>query len=303
MDSRAFVASVRRSSRRKTLLRGRRYNSSMVRCLVVFICLASAGAGVARAQLPFYTDDPAVTSRGKLHFEFFNEYDSLHGSQFPDLDQNTANFKINFGLPYRLELDFDAPHLSIYRAPIVPSASGMGDADLGIKWNFHTARPGSHAPALAASLYIEFPTGDSKKQLSSGLTDYWLNFIIQEPISSATRINVNAGFLFAGNTSTGAIGIATTHGHVFTGGASLLHDLNSRWTLGAEVYGGIADNDALGRSQLQGMLGGQYNIRGGLAVSFGFIAGKYEASPRIGGQLGLSMDFPDLFRRANHKQH
>ena len=69
------------------------------------------------------------------------------------------------------------------------------------------------------------------------------------------------------------------------------------------MYGGIADNDALGRSQLQGMLGGQYNIRSGLAVSFGFIAGKYEASPRIGGQLGLSMDFPDLFRRANHQQH
>ena len=279
----------------------------MARCFVLVFCLAFclalAGAGVARAQLPFYTDDPAVTPQGTLHFEFFNEYDSLHGSEFPDLHQNTANFKVNFGLPHGLELDFDAPHLSIYRAPIVPSASGLGDADLGIKWNIRAARPGSHAPALGASLYIEFPTGDSKKQLSSGLTDYWLNFILQEPVSLKTRLNINAGFLFAGNTSTGALGIETTRGHVFTGGFSLLHDFNARWTLGAEVYGGIADQDALGRAQLQGMVGGQYNVRGGLAISFGFIAGKYEASPRIGGQLGLSMDFPDLFRGANHSRH
>src|SRR5262249_35537828 len=156
------------------------------------------GASAARAQLPFYTDDPNVTSRGTLHFEFFNEYDSLHASEFPDLRQNTANFKTNFGLSHRLELDFDAPHLSIYRAPLTPSASGMGDADLGIKWNFRQARDGSHLPALGASLYIEFPTGDKRQQLSSGLRDYWLNFILQEPISPAMRLNINTGFLFAG---------------------------------------------------------------------------------------------------------
>src|SRR5215470_2876402 len=270
----------------------------MVRRLVLVFCLALAGAGVARAQLPFYTDDPAVTPQGRLHFEFFNEYDSLHGSEFPDLHQNTANFKVNFGLPHGLELDFDAPHLSICRAPIVPSASGLGDADLGIKWNFLAARSGSYAPALGASLYIEFPTGDSKKQLSSGLTDYWLNFILQEPVYAKTRLNINAGFLFAGNTSTGALGIETTRGHVFTGGLSLLHDFNARWTLGAEVYGGIADKDALGRSQLQGMVGGQYTLREGFAFTFGLLGGKYEASPRIGGQVGFAVDFPAVLHRS-----
>ena len=258
------------------------------------------GSSSASAQLPFYTDDPAVTPINTLHFEFFNEYDALHGSEFPDLDQNTANFKINFGLPHRLELDFDAPRLSIYRAPIASSVSGMGDANLGIKWNFRQSSPNSHTPAFGASFYVEFPTGNTKQQLSSGLTDYWLNFIIQEPLSSTTRLNINTGFLFAGNTSTGAIGIETTRGHVFTGGASLLHDFSSRWTLGAEVYGGFADNNALGRSQLQGMLGGQYSVRRGLAMTFGFIAGKYEASPRIGGQLGLTLDLPTLFHSSDH---
>jgi hypothetical protein len=57
------------------------------------------------AQLPFYTDDPAVTAPGEWHFEFFNEVDALQSSQYPDLRQNTSNLKLNYGLPHSLELD------------------------------------------------------------------------------------------------------------------------------------------------------------------------------------------------------
>src|SRR5215470_10643451 len=154
------------------------------------------------AQLPFYTDDPAVTQKGTLHFEFFNEYDVLQSSEYPDLRQNTANFKLNFGLPYRLELDFDGPYLAIYRAVGVEDSIGKGDADMGLKWNFRSVSGHSHFPALGVSLYIEFPTGNVHQQLSSGLTDYWLNFIAQEPLTTKTRVNLNLGFLLAGNTST-----------------------------------------------------------------------------------------------------
>src|SRR5882672_2807953 len=124
------------------------------------------------AQLPFYTDDPAVTERGKWHFEFFNELDALQSSQYPDLRQNTANLKLNYGLPHNLELDVDAPYLSVSRATGVQSSRGVGDTNLGVKWNFRKASQDSHLPAFGASLYIEFPTGDTQKQLSSGLTDY-----------------------------------------------------------------------------------------------------------------------------------
>jgi outer membrane putative beta-barrel porin/alpha-amylase len=251
----------------------------------------------ARPQLPFYTDDPAVTPRGTLHFESFNEYDVLQSSEFPDLHQNTANFKVNYGLPHNLELDLDAPYLAVFRATGVQSSKGIGDTDLGIKWEFCKPPPGSRHPALGASFYVEFPTGNTKKQLSSGLTDYWLNFDLQQPLSGKTRINANFGYLFAGNTSTGALGITTTRGHVFAGGLSVLHDFTPRLTLGIEAFGGASSNDALGRSQLQFLAGGQYVIRNGLALSFGLLGGKYTASPRIGGQIGFSMDFPGVFRR------
>ncbi|HTR36219.1 MAG TPA: transporter [Bryobacteraceae bacterium] len=265
------------------------------RFALLLLC-SLALAQLLDAQLPFYTDDPAVTDAGKWHFEFFNELDALQHPQYPNLRQNTANYKLNYGLPYHLELDLDAPYLAILRAVGTPNSTGVGDTDMGIKWEFHQESKTSHLPALGASLYIEFPTGDSHNQLGSGLTDYWLNLIAQKSITDKTRANVNLGYLFAGNTSTGVIGIQQARGHVYTGGISLLHDFTPRLTLGAEIYGGYTDNIGLGRRQFQVLAGGTYEIRHGFALSLGLLGGKYEASPRIGAQIGFAVDFPDVIR-------
>ena len=192
----------------------------------------------------------------------------------------------------------DIPYLAIERASGSQPSSGVGDADMGIKWRFHHESTGSRAPALAASLYIEFPTGDPHQQLGSGLTDYVLNFIGQKSTSEKTRLTANLGIVFAGNTSTGVIGTRNTRGQVYTGSLSLLHDFSRRLTLGGEIYGAYADSKNPDRSQLQAMAGGQYAIRNGLSFCFGVLGGKYVASPRIGAQVGFTMDFPDLWTPA-----
>ena len=263
----------------------------LLRILIVVLC-AIAHAGLLHAQMPFYTDNADVTDQGTLHFEFFNEFDGLQSAQYPDLNQNTANFKLNYGLPHGFELDFDVPYLGIYRDLGSGDSNGWGDADMGIKWNFHKAARLRSVPALSASLYIEFPTGDEKQELGSGLTDYWLNSIAQEPLSDKTRLNANFGFLFAGNTSTGVLGIQTTRGHVYTGGLSLVHDFNQRISLGTEVYGAAADNKGLGKDQIQGLAGGWYQLTQRMAVTFALLGGSHIASPRIGGQVGFEIDFP-----------
>jgi hypothetical protein len=163
---------------------------------------------------------------------------------------------------------------------------------MGVKWNFRKASRPLSLPALSASLYIEFPTGNTQEQLGSGLTDYWLNSIAEEPFTDKTRITANIGFLFAGNTSTGVLGIQTTRGHVYTGGLSLLHDFNPRLTLGAEIYGGVADNSGLGKDQLQALGGGEYAINNRVSVTFALLGGSHIASPQIGGQVGFEVDFP-----------
>jgi len=269
-----------------------------VRFSLLLLC---AFAETLPAQLPFYTDDPSVTESGKWHFEFFNEFDALQHPQYPNLRQNTVNYKLNYGLPHNLELDVDAPYLAIFRALGTQTANGMGDTNLGVKWNFHQESHGSRLPALGASLYIEFPTGDTQQQLGSGLTDYWLNFMGQKSLSDKTRINANIGYLFAGNTSTGELGIQTTRGHVYTGGLSVLHDVTTRLTLGGELYGGFTNNGDLARSQLQAMLGGEYGLRNGMTLDFGLLGGKYIASPRLGGQIGFSVDFPDILHRSGSR--
>jgi hypothetical protein len=253
-------------------------------------------AAPLHAQMPFYTDDTSVTLSKTLHVEIFDEYDGLQSSQVPDERQNTANVKLNFSPWKSLELDVDVPYLAIQRAPGAESSRGVGDTNLGAKWSFPRATPDSFAPTVAVSFYVEFPTGDANQELGSGLTDYWLNFILQKPLSQATRINFNLGLLFAGNTSTGAVGIQTRRGQVYTGGVSMLHDVTDRLTLGVEFYGGISDGAGQDKTQLQALLGAQYGIRDGLTLCLGILGGKYGATPQIGGQIGIAVDFPNVRR-------
>ncbi|HEY4354450.1 MAG TPA: transporter [Acidobacteriaceae bacterium] len=259
--------------------------------LLIAVC-AFWTATLCSAQMPFYTDDPGVTENRVLHFEFYNEFDGLQSSQYPALNQNTANFKVNYGLPHNLELDLDAPYIDIHRSQGSTASAGMGDTDLGLKWHIVDSDRKSHRPALATSFYVEFPTGNVQEQLGSGLRDYWLNMVAQEPLGEKTRITANFGYLFAGNTSTGVIGVQTTTGHVYTAGLSLVRDFTSRLTLGAEAYGGLADTNGLGKDQLQFLAGGSYRLHGAVSATFAVLGGRYEASPRIGGQLGFAVDFP-----------
>lgn len=268
--------------------------------LCLFMLIES---GSLHAQMPFYTDDPAVTEPDKLHVEIFDEFDGLQSSQYPDLRQNTANVRMNYSPMRKLELDIDAPYLAIYRTAGAETSRGVGDTDMGAKWNLRETPPGTALPALAVSFYVEFPTGNHQQALGSGLTDYWLNFILQKPLSEATRINVNLGLLFAGNTSTGAVGIQTRRGQVYTGGISLLHDVPPRLTLGSELYGGISDGAGSDKTQLQAMLGAQYAIRDGLSLCLGILGGKYGATPQIGGQIGFSIDFPDAIAPSARRPH
>lgn len=259
---------------------------------ILFLVLtALCGSETLCAQLPFYTDDTSVTDRGKFHMELSNEYDALQ-LQYPNLRQNTTNLKVNYGLPHDLELDVDAPYIFIGRSSGNPASNGIGDTNMGIKWHFLKEAKGHAHPSLGSSFYVEFPTGDASQQLGSGLFDYALNVMIQKSLSEKTRVNGNVGLLFAGNTSTGVIGTENTRGQVYTYGFSLLHDFNDRFTLGGEIYGAYTDSGSLGRTQLQGMAGGQYSLRKNIQLCFGLLGGVYVASPRIGGQLGLSIDFP-----------
>lgn len=94
------------------------------------------------------------------------------------LRQNTINGRLNVGLGNGLEVDLDAPLLTVYNTSAVTPRRpvGIGDTEFGLKWNFRGApddiTPGSSA--FSSVFYIEVPTGDVATGLGSGLTDTWL---------------------------------------------------------------------------------------------------------------------------------
>ena len=186
----------------------------------------------------------------------------------------------------------DLPLIAIFNSPSSGLATpfGLGDTDYSIKYNLCRENPASRWPAITASLNTEPPTGSAKAQLGSGLIDYYLKSIFQKRLTPKNVLRVNAGVTFAGNTLTGAVGIKT-RGTIFTGGTSLTRQFTPRLDLGVEIYGGYTANLALGRGELQQQIGGNYELRKGLSLDFGVIAGQAVGSPHVGFQLGFSRDF------------
>jgi hypothetical protein len=259
--------------------------------LLVVACLL--WPSIAAAQQPFYTDDADVTPRGKVHFDFFDEYDWLKAAQAPHQRQNTFNMKMNYGLTDHLELDLDSPLLTIVNdstaTPRRPS--GLGDTNMGFKYRFMPEREESTTPEVAVATYVEVPTGDRTTGLGSGLTDLWIYGVLQKwLVRQRVVLTVNGGYLFYGNTSTGVVGITKARGHVATMGASIIRKYTDRLSLGAELTAALTANLSLQRGQLQALAGGNYGMGHGLTFDFGLLGGWYVATPTFGVQLGLSVD-------------
>jgi Putative MetA-pathway of phenol degradation len=258
---------------------------------VVLAALVMASS-MGQAQQPFVTDDTDTTPRHHFHFEFSNEFDLLQHSAFPLVKQNTADFELDYGILDNLEVGIESPLLTIVnaRGTVSQTITGIGDTNVSLKYNFLKEREHSRRPALAISFNLELPTGDTRRQLGSGLADFYTNGILQKSLTNKTKLRLNGGILFSGNETTGVIGIKS-RGTVFTGGGSLVKQFTPKLDLGIELTGALTKNFQLGKGQLQTLFGGNYLFKKNMSFDFGIVAGKYDASPRAGVQLGLSVDF------------
>ncbi len=247
----------------------------------------------AYGQLPFYTDDADTTEKGKFHIEFSNEHDWLQRSSLPGKRQNISVFTLNYGLTDRVELGINTPFIKIFneRESRLGSPSGIGDLQFGVKVKLREEREQSSLPAMSLVFYVEAPTGSTRKQIGSGFTDYWIYGVLQKSFTKRTVGRLNGGVLFAGNNSTGLVGIQTARGQVFTGNGSLVRDFTRKLKLGIEVFGGVTNNFNLSRGQLEAQIGGIYAAREDFAFTFGVLGGRFPGSPRAGVHLGFTYDF------------
>jgi len=216
----------------------------------------------------------------------------LQRASFPNLKQNTADSELDYGLFHGLEVGIEVPWLVIIndRTNSSRTVRGIGDTNLSLKYNFLTEKEHSRRPAMSIAFNYELPTGDTKRQLGSGLADFYMNGVVQKSLTTKTKLRLNGGILFSGNETTGVIGIKT-RGTVFTGAGSLVKQFTPKLDLGVEIAGAVTKNFDLGKGQLQGMVGGNYALRNNVTFDFGLVSGKYVASPRLGLQLGISVDW------------
>ena len=253
----------------------------------MLLVLSGVAAG-ARAQLPFVTDDAAVTEQGRWHFEYSNQYSDLAHTALPDVRQDTNDFVVQYGLLRDLEVNVDFPIHYIQRAEGAPidSAFGLGDLDLAAKYRLICEDPDGARPAFTVIGAVELPTGNAKNQLGSGFTDVVLNTVTQKTFFEATVVHLNVGYQFSGNTLTGAIGIRTP-GHIVTGGLSITQSISPTLLLGVDVNGAQVRTAHGVNRELQLTVGGSVSLARKTTLDFALLAGRYE-SPRYGVLLGMS---------------
>jgi hypothetical protein len=264
----------------------------LLRNLVFALSLLVISGSSARAQQPFVTDDADTTPKGHFHFGFLDEFDILPQSDFPALRQNEAAGEFEYGLFERIEIGVESPLISILNSPdTVPrTVSGLGDTNLSVKYNFLKHPEKTRVPALALVFNLELPTGDSNRELGSGLADFYVNGILESSITKRTTFRLNGGILFSGNQSTGVEGIRT-RGRVFTASGSFVREFTPKLQLGVELFGAVEKNFELGKGQLAAQFGGNYQFHKNASFDFGVVAGKFVASPRFGAKLGISIDW------------
>src|SRR5207253_1493963 len=143
--------------------------AACVRCWLM-VAFVFGVAVASHAQQPFYTDDAHVADLHHWHIESNNEYDFLPEDSFPNLRQDTHTIKFSYGAFHQCEVGMDFPLITIFNQSGygLGTPIGLGDMDFSIKYRFHEEGEGSRVPAFTASLNIEPPTGNSKKQLGSG---------------------------------------------------------------------------------------------------------------------------------------
>jgi len=250
-------------------------------------------AVAATAQQPFVTDDADTTPKRHFHFQFSNAFDLLQRSSYPSTKQNTADFELDYGLFDGVEIGVEAPWLTIFNdtGTIPGRPTGIGDTNLSVKYNFLREREHSRRPALTIAANFEIPTGSVDKGLGSGLSDFYMNGVLQKSVTKKTTFRLNGGILFSGNETTGAEGFSKTRGTVFTGGGSLVKAFAPKLQLGIELTGATSKKFDLGQALLQTTIGGNFQFRKNATFDFGVVAGKHVASPRLGAKLGVSVDF------------
>lgn len=211
----------------------------------VFWLLLIGGLAVnppeARADSPFYTDDPLFSPGWEIKAGLTGEHNA-GGSQLSEvLDWNYAvvpNVRLN---------------LTTYTKHVRPIGGrhefGYGDTEFKMKWRFLEENPSAARPALGIAPKVYIPTANQNRGLGDGVWRFQLPIQLGKTMGRWYHF-AEAGYQWA---------FDRTATDVVYGGAGTLYSFTSHFGAGVELYQ-FAPTQAYGNWQLLTTLGAVYTF-------------------------------------------
>ncbi len=158
-------------------------------------------SGSALAGRPLAIDDADPADAGQFEFEAGTAYE--HDSDCKHWD---FPFGLTYGLVPSIEVGVGFGGQFEERTELLAESGaeecvrehGIGDLNIGAKWQFIEFCPLGARHAMAAS--VKFPTSDEDKGLGSGETDYDLTWIASRSIGEKAGVHLNLGYSWIGGT-------------------------------------------------------------------------------------------------------
>ena len=239
----------------------------MRRPCVVLAAFALSVAASAPAGPPFLTDDPEPVELGHWEAYLFAMYDGAPSTTAVD----GPAFELNYGAAPNLQLHLVVP-LTTAEPAGGPSAHGLGDLEVGVKYRFVEESEGQ--PQIGIFPMLELPTGNDRRGLGNGRL--WARLPIWAQKSWGPWTSYGGGG-YVVNTAPAARSYAF-------GGWFVQRQVSSRLTLGVEAYARGADAaGGRGVSILNG--GGMIDLGHGFSVLFSgghSVAGEHHGVAYLG---------------------
>lgn len=189
-------------------------------CIVWGAAISLACATSARADSPFFTDDPLFSPGWEIKLGMAAEHnrdgDVVTG---PILD-------INYALVRTLRLDLTMAGAGL-NPDSGPAVYGFGTTDFKVKWRFLEEEPSGWRPALSIAPKVTIPTARTDRGLSDGIWRAQLPVELGKNVGNWYHF-AEAGYQWAFDRSASDVAFW---------GIGTLYNLNKHFALGMELYG------------------------------------------------------------------
>ncbi len=248
-----------------------------------FLLLLLAIAGIAfcpdagLAYRPFFTEDAGVAGKGAVELEVGWE----HVRWKNDDSDNIFVAVPKYGLTERLELALEIPYL--FRHPTEgDDENGLGDIIVGAKFNLLEEK--GPWPAFTLKGVLKTPSGNEKKGLGTGYTDYGLIAIATKGFGPLT-LHSMLGYAVVGS----GAGQDMRNIHVY--GLAADYRLTDKFHLVGEISGTSHPNRSVEGELVGFLFGTRYEISDNIILDAAVRHGMHRELPGLTAIAGISTKF------------